>query len=227
MNALQLVTEPKMTLKEITDLLSVEHNKAMKTVEIMATSPEFGTVAKTSTAYNKHGQTVETYALDKRQSIAVSAKLNTALLMRVIDRWQELEAKQIEPYKLPANYLEALKELVVVYEEKELALKQIESDKPKVEFAMAVRNMQGACPVSSFSKTLGIGRNKFFKMMREDGFLMKNNLPYQRYLDNVCFLVNESIPYTGSEGKTHPAFTTMITGKGQVMLEKRYHSALH
>ena len=34
---------------------------------------------------------METYQLDKRQSIAVASRLNTALLMRIIDRWQELE----------------------------------------------------------------------------------------------------------------------------------------
>jgi len=89
-----------MTLKEITDLLVVEHNKAMKTVAKMAENTEFGTVEKVATVYNDKGQTVETYKLDKRQSMAVSAKLNTALLMRVIDRWQELEAKW-----LAARYL--------------------------------------------------------------------------------------------------------------------------
>lgn len=87
---------------------------------------------------------------------------------------------------------------------------------------MAVRNMQGACPVGDFAKTIGLGRNRLFKMMRDDDILMKNNLPYQRYLDNDCFVVNEQIPYTDSKGKTHPAFTTMVTGKGQVFLEKKY-----
>jgi len=37
---------------------------------------------------------METYQLNKRQSIAVSARLNTALLMRIVDRWHELEEKQ-------------------------------------------------------------------------------------------------------------------------------------
>ena len=80
-----------MTLKEITDLLSVQHSKAMNTVSKMATDPEFGAVSKMDTVYNDSGQTVETYQLDKRQSIAVAARLNVALLMRVIDRWLELE----------------------------------------------------------------------------------------------------------------------------------------
>ena len=31
-------------------------------------------------------------------------------------------------------------------------------------------------------------------------------------------------PYTDSDGKDHPAFTTHITGKGQVWLEKKYRN---
>ena len=47
----------------------------------MSESPEFGAVFKTDIVYNEQGQTIETYQLDKRQSIAVAAKLNTALLI--------------------------------------------------------------------------------------------------------------------------------------------------
>ena len=96
-----------MTLKEITDLLEVRHNNAMSTVEKMSKSPEFGDLLKISSSYkNNIGANIpiETYQLDKRQSIAVAAKLNTALLMRVIDRWQELEAAN----KVPQTFIEAM-----------------------------------------------------------------------------------------------------------------------
>lgn len=113
-----------MTLKEITDLLNVEHNKAMNKVEKMAEDPEFGTVAKTSTVYNDKGQTIQTYQLDKRQSIAVASRLNTALLMRIIDRWQELE-NQSRP-SLPTTYIAALESLIASEKAKELALLQVD-----------------------------------------------------------------------------------------------------
>ena len=102
-----------MTLKEITDILKVRHNDAMKVVENMAESSDFGALRKSRIAYNQHGQTTETYALDKRQSIAVAAKLNTSLLMNIIDRWQELEGAapkpltQIEQVRLLLESLEA------------------------------------------------------------------------------------------------------------------------
>ena len=73
-----------MTLKEITDLLDVRHDKAMLKVSAMAQEPEFGTVSILDIVYNDKGQTIETYQLNKRQSIAVASRLNTALLMRIL-----------------------------------------------------------------------------------------------------------------------------------------------
>lgn len=95
-----------MTLKEITDLLDVRHDKALIKVDRMVLEPSFGTVSKTDIVYNDKGQTIQTYQLDKRQSIAVASRLNTALLMKVIDRWQELE--NAVP-KLPQTKLEWMK----------------------------------------------------------------------------------------------------------------------
>ncbi len=116
-----------MTLKEITDLLETRHNDAMKIVSKMSASLEFGELRKIRTSYtNNIGAVIEleTYQLDKRQSVAVSARLNTNLLMRVIDRWQELEAAQP---KLPANYIAALQALIESEKEKETALSQLEN----------------------------------------------------------------------------------------------------
>ena len=79
-----------ITLKEITDLINVQHSKAMLKVEQLAKEPSFGEVAKMDTL-NLNNVKVETYLLNKKQAIAVGAKLNNSLLMKVIDRLEELE----------------------------------------------------------------------------------------------------------------------------------------
>ena len=68
-----------MTLKEITDLLKVDHSKAMARVSKMSEDSTFGWVAKTASQYESgKGRlaTIQTYQLDKRQSIAVASRLN-------------------------------------------------------------------------------------------------------------------------------------------------------
>ncbi len=94
MNITKFELNQTMTLKEITDLLEVRHNDAMAVVERMSKEDGFGTATKISypiTSGKGRKQLIETYQLNKRQSIAVAARLNTNLLMRIIDRWQALE----------------------------------------------------------------------------------------------------------------------------------------
>lgn len=107
-------------------------------------------------------------------------------------------------------------------EAKQAALTQIEADKPKIEFAMAVRNVEGTVSVCNFAQALGTGQNKFFRWLRENGYLKENNQPYQKYLDLQWLVSAEGSPYMDSKGRSHPTFTTRITGKGQVALEKRF-----
>ena len=121
MQELNSFITPTMSLKDITDLLETRHNDAMKVVGKMSESHEFGSVTKISYRTSQ-GNEYETYALDKRQSLAVAAKLNTTLLMRVIDRWQELESTH---QKLPATYLEALQFLITAEVEKQKALDEV------------------------------------------------------------------------------------------------------
>jgi phage regulator Rha-like protein len=109
--SLQLLSssrEQTVTLKEIADLLDVRHNDAVNVLVRMMENPEFGLATKFSCPVisgKGREQFMKTYHLNKRQSIAVSARLNTGLLMRILDRWQELESQQ---QKFPQTYIEAL-----------------------------------------------------------------------------------------------------------------------
>ena len=85
-----------ITLKEITDLISARHNDSMSKVEKLALEPSFGALRKTRIVYNEQGQEVDTYLLTKKQAIAVGAKLNNSLLMKVIDRLEELENQNLK-----------------------------------------------------------------------------------------------------------------------------------
>lgn len=95
-------------------------------------------------------------------------------------------------------------------------------DAPKVEFAEAVRNMAATCKLEHIAKTLGWGRNRFIDQLRSDKVLLADRTPLQKYIDRGYFKVVEQAPWRDSSGHEHPAFTTMVTGAGQVWLAKRY-----
>jgi|GEM_PF-5293150 len=113
-------SEIKITLKEITDLISVEHNKAMKVVEKLSEEPSFGYLEKSARQINtglEITREIPTYLLTKKQAIATGAKLNNSLLMKVIDRLEELERNK-PTIQIP-THLETAKMLVNALEENE------------------------------------------------------------------------------------------------------------
>lgn len=123
MSKLIVTEEVVITLKEITDLINIQHSKAMEKVKKLAKEPSFGTVSKMDFVYNSQGQKIETYALNKKQAIAVGAKLNNSLLMKVIDRLEELEKDKNQPKELTRTELA----LIVIEAEKERERLQLEN----------------------------------------------------------------------------------------------------
>jgi phage antirepressor YoqD-like protein len=225
--ALQLVGTPQkvtMTSREIADLVESRHDKVKQSIERLAArsliaQPPMGD-EQFDDAMGRHRKE-SVYHIGKRDSYVVVAQLSPEFTARLVDRWQELESQQ--PATLDLNNPIALRAALLSYSERVIELdNKIAADAPKVAFAEAVRSIDGVCHIEKIAKTLGIGRNKFFKRLRDDGILMGTNMPYQKYIDREYFTVIEQAPYTDKEGVKHPTFTPMVTGAGQVFLARKY-----
>lgn len=101
-------------------------------------------------------------------------------------------------------------------------LDKIEEDKPKVTFADAVAESSDSIDMGKFSKLVKDekvfdgGRNTLFQWLRENRYLNKENIPYQRYIDQGIFEIKEGT-YKTPYG-TKISITTLVTGKGQIYL---------
>lgn len=99
---------------------------------------------------------------------------------------------------------------------------QLEADMPYTGFAKAIAANSDAILLGDFakiccnSKGIKIGRNRLFRWLRHRGYLMKNNRPYQRYIDQGLFQVREN-SITTVKGSLI-TITTLVTGKGQLVL---------
>lgn len=208
-----------ITLKEITDLIGVRHDKSMIKVEELAKEDGFGTLSKMDIVYNDRGQTIPTYRFTKKQAIAVGARLNTAMLMKVINRLEELETQK--QYKLPQTFSEALRLLADETEEKEKLQLQLIEQKPKVDFYEAVTCSKDTIDMGAVAKVLNkkIGRNKLFDFLRNNGILMQNNIPFQRFVDCGYFRVIET-KFTKPDGSTHIGLKTLVYQKGVNYINK-------
>lgn len=110
-----------------------------------------------------------------------------------------------------------------------LAGKMIEQQKlliadmtPKAEFFDTVTESTTAVDIGTVAKVLnmGIGRTRLFEFLRDVGVLMKNNQPYQKYIDCGYFRVIES-SYQKPDGSTHVNFKTVVYQKGVDFIRRK------
>ena len=110
----------------------------------------------------------------------------------------------------------------------QLALK-IEEDRPKVEFAEAVEVSENSVHVGEVAKLIkqtgvNIGPTRFFRRLRDDGYLMYrngDNVPTQRSLEAGLMEIKETVIYLRG-GVVQTKFTTFVTGKGQHYFVQKY-----
>ncbi|EAI6458896.1 hypothetical protein CA563_08505 [Campylobacter coli] len=121
--------------------------------------------------------------------------------------------------KVPKTYAEALLEAGrLALENERLQALQIEN-KPKIEAFEALMSSEDLIDFLEFSKIIKIGRNTLFSKLREHGVLMRDNMPYQYYIDRGYFKCIENA-FTQNNIKRIYA-KTMITAKGQDYLVRK------
>lgn len=202
----------RMSLKEITDLIGVRHDKACLKLLSMAEEPEFGTVSISDIVYNEKGQTIKTYMLDRRQSIAVASRLNTALLMRVIDRWQELESKN-ESFSIPKTFADALR---LAADQQEIIQNQaakIEQQKPAVEFVGRYVESTGNKGFREVCKLLEANESEFRLFLAENKIMYRLGgdwTAYQNHIDAGRFAVKTGV----AKHNDHSYLAAKFTPKG-------------
>jgi len=92
---------------------------------------------------------------------------------------------------------------------------QVSEMKPKAEFFDQVTDSKDAIEMSDAAKVLnmGIGRNTLFEILRDEGVLQKNNIPYQKYIDQGYFRVIEQ-SYQKPTGETCINLKTIVYQRG-------------
>ena len=137
---------------------------------------------------------------------------------------------EIERAKRWIEEAEERRQLALTVKEQE---ETIEKQQPLVDFAKTVSNSEDCIDMNSMAKLIyketgiRIGRNKLFEILRENKILMFNNQPYQRYIADGTFKLNEK-PYKDCDGETRLSIKTLVTGKGQIKLckfiQKKYYN---
>lgn len=147
-----------ITSREIAELVDSRHDNVRVTVERLASS---GVIALPATQEKATGgrpsiEYVFSGEQGKRDSIVVVAQLSPAFTARLVDRWQELEAKvaRFDPVAVLADPA-AMRGLLLTYTEKVLALEEVVAvQAPKVETHDRIAAAEGSLCMRDAAKVL-------------------------------------------------------------------------
>lgn len=224
MNDIAKISGQTMSSREIADLTGKRHDNVMRDARLMLLDLHGvgGVLSFEDTALNEqNGQRYPIFRLPKRETLILVSGYSIAMRARIIDRWQELEESRARP-AMSLNDPAFLRGALLEYTERVMRLEATVAEQaPAVEFAKAVRNTNDSITMSQMAAVLGIGRNRFFSRLRADHILMADNLPYQIYKDRGLFRVVESV-WIDEAKEPHPTFKTVVTGRGQVFLQRKY-----
>lgn len=95
-------------------------------------------------------------------------------------------------------------------------LEKIETIEPLADKYHIYLDVDGLTDIATFSKNLGVkslGRNNMYKFLKENKYLMNDNNPYQKYVDQGIFLVKPNGKHIVN-GENVQDFKTYVTKKG-------------
>lgn len=124
-----------MTSREIAELTGKEHFHVMRDLRIL--KEQLGEMFGGSIQFWIHpqnGQQYEEFVLDKDTSLTLLTGYDAVARMKVVKRWQELEAQQAPAFTIPKSLPEALRLAADLSEQNErLALERDEAVRTKAE----------------------------------------------------------------------------------------------
>lgn len=210
-----------MSSREIADLVESRHDSVKRTIERLQ---DKGLIQLTPMVEVKNhlGQVVTEYQLIKRDSYVVVAQLSPEFTARLVDRWQELESKQMP--QIPQTLSEALRLAADQAEQIERQNLLIEQQRPKVEFVQRYVEVGTTKSLRETAKILRVPERAMIDCLVGDGLLFRqsgNLLPYQKYHAKGLFDVK-----TGTTEYGHNYTQTRVTSKGIEYIASRYASEL-
>jgi phage antirepressor YoqD-like protein len=225
----QNLTRQVMSSREIAELTGSTHDNVLKTVRALV---KRGVVSSNETPYihSQNGQTYVEFLLTYRDSMVVVSGYNVELRAKIIDRWQELEARATA---IPATLPEALRLAADKAEENERLLGVIQLQAPKVAAIQRLAAAAGAICISDAAKQLQLPPSKLFAWLESHRWIFhrggsKRWTAYQPRITTGLMVhkVTELKP-DAETGADRAAYQPLITPKGLAYLaEKNIGAAL-
>ncbi|WP_153015378.1 Rha family transcriptional regulator, partial [Ventosimonas gracilis] len=160
MNAL-IPTQSRLTMtsREIADLTGKQHSNVMRDIrnllDTLSMDSSLNPCAKSITYDGKDGRAYAQYEVDKDTCLTLLLGYDPAARMKVVKRWQELEAQAQQP-AIPQTLPDALRLAADLAEQKDQALAALALAAPKAQGFDRIANAEGLLSLRETATTLKI-----------------------------------------------------------------------
>lgn len=230
-------TPMTLTSMEVAEMIEKEHKKLLRDIRRYMDQMGESNIGPSeyfteSTYKDSTGKTNPCYQITKKGCEFIAHKLTgtkgTIFSVKYIDRFHEMEAALSTPdsYMISDPIARAKKWIEEEETRQKLAtqnqelIKENSTLKPKAEFHDAIMVSDTCITLEQMAKILSsagvkVGTNRLYRWLREDKILKSNNLPYQEYLNNGFFAVQETPFKNPRTGRNDISLRTLVTPKGQ------------
>ena len=208
-----------MSSLEIAELTGKQHKHVLTDIRNMLNSLNIDSAVFTAQYKDSTGRSLVMFNLPKDETLCLIAGYNVQVRMRIIKRWQELEAKgkpdlSTDVGKLLLIQEMAAKQLELISENKRIS-ESLSIAAPKAEFVDSFVDSTGLKSFRKVAKILGINERKFRQFLADNKIMYKQNndwLPYAEHI-NAGRFVNKT-----GESQGHAFISTYFTPKGEVWI---------
>ena len=217
---------PAISSLTIAEITGKRHADVLRDIETILEQAEIDRRKYASIFLDAYKREQPCYLLPRRESDLVVSGYSVKYRLAIIDRWQELEAK--EAFHIPQTLSEALRlsaDLADKVMEQQAAL---ETAAPKVEFYDTCMESDSVCQMAVVAQVakLPFGRNILFQKLREIGAFIsggdRHNMPYQEFISRGLFTVNQRTIENPKTGQPIIIHTSYATQKGLAWIIKKF-----
>ncbi|EPD34541.1 phage regulatory protein/antirepressor Ant [Delftia acidovorans] len=217
MNAITAISAAVLTMssREIAELTGKRHADVMRDIrtmmEALQQNADLRSVCKSSTYVGENDQSYPQYELDKDTSLTLLLGYDVVARMKVVKRWQQLEA-QAAP-AVPRTMSQALRLAAEQAEQIEQQQAALALAAPKAEYVDRYVAANGAKGFRQVAKLLGANEHAFRAWLQDEKIMYRLGgewTAHQCHIDAGRFVVKTGV----AQANEHAFNTTKFTPKG-------------
>lgn len=219
-----------MSSLEIAELTGKEHRGVLRDIRNLLTElhGEGGMHSFEQTHTNpQNGQIYPIFKLPKRESLILVSGYSVQMRARIIDRWQELEAKVgAGATAIPQTLPEALRLAADLAEQKANAEAKLALAAPKAEALDRIADADGTMNPTVAAKALQVRPKRLFDFLREHHWIYRRpggsgNVAYQDKIQ-AGYLTHKVTTVQREDGTEKVVEQVLVTGKGLARLSQAF-----